>query len=131
LIYLAYATKWLGLDCEIECHVMSLKHILSNRQPGAGVLKTIQIVRRVVIFGSVIAAFGCLTYQGSMEREFLIGRRTPAPALGRTVPLSLKSTTVYVTASENTLYLRLVWGTYIACFVGAISAMSHKKWPMR
>src|SRR5882757_8132885 len=117
--------------CEIECHVMSMKHILSNRQPGAGASKAIRIVRAAVIFGSVIVVFACLTYQGSMERDFLTYPRVPVPASGYTVPLPIKSTTVYVTPSENTLYRRVVWGVYLAFFIGAISMMSHKKWPIR
>jgi hypothetical protein len=109
---------------------MSRIHIPSNWQPGTGASKVMKIVRLVVLFGSAIAAFGCLTYQGSMEREFLTGRRAPAPALGQTLPLSMKSTTVYVTPSENTLYRRVVWGAYVAFLFGAISVMSHKKWPL-
>jgi hypothetical protein len=110
---------------------MSRTHILSNWQPGAGASKVIRIVRLVVLFGSVIAVFGGLTYQGSMEREFLTYPRVLVPASGQTVPLPIKSTTVYVTPSENALYLRVVWGVYLAFFIGAISVMSHKRWPIR
>ena len=95
---------------------MSMKHVLPNWQPGAGASKAIRIVRLVVLYGAAIAAFGCLTYQGNMERAFLATRRAPAPALGQTHPLPMKSTTVYVTPSENTFYLRAVWGAYIAFF---------------
>ncbi len=53
------------------------------------------------------------------------------PALEQTVPLSIKSSTTYVTPSEHTVYLRVAWGAYAAFLIGAMSVVSLKKWPIR
>ena len=96
-----------------------------------GLMKVMQIVRVVIIVVSAASVFACLTYQGSMEREFLTSRRLPVPSAGQVIPLSIKSSTVYVTSSENANFLWAAWGSYAAFLIGAVSVMSHRKWPIR
>lgn len=53
------------------------------------------------------------------------------PALEQTVPLPMKSTTVYVSSSQKILYLWVYWSAFAAIGVGVISVAVHKKWPVR
>ena len=94
-------------------------------------MSAVQIVRAMLLFGAAIAAFACLSLESSLEREWLAAQRIPMPALGQTIPLAMKSTTVYVTPSQKTLFLWVYWGAFAAIGIGAMSAAAHKKWPIR
>jgi hypothetical protein len=48
-------------------------------------MKIMQIARLAVLFGAVVVVFAGLSYQASLERDYLANRKTSVPTLGQTV----------------------------------------------